>query len=159
MEKDILISTLENSRAEFLECIKDLSNDELELPGVIGNWSVKDTLVHLTRWEAEIIKLIWQVGKGIQPTTAHFVQSSVDETNERWYQESRSRSLEIVMNDFLGVRNQIIRRVKNLSQEELTDQLLSGKPLWEWIAGDSFKHESEHIAQINTWQIKEGLDR
>jgi hypothetical protein len=159
MEKDKLISALENGRAEFLECIQDLSNDVLEIPGVIDNWSVKDILVHLTRWEAEIIKLVWQVGKGIPPTTAHFVQSSVDETNERWYQESRSRLLKVVLDDFLGVRNQTIRRVKDLSQVELTDHLLSGKPLWEWIANDSFGHEAEHMAQIKSWQIREGLDR
>ena len=159
MEKDKLISTLEESRAEFLECIQDLSKDELEMPGVINHWSVKDILVHLTRWEAEIIKLIWQLRKGIQPTTAHFDQSSVDEINDRWYQDSCSRSLEVVMNDFLGVRKQTIRRVKDLSQEELADLLLNEKPLWDWIAEDSFEHETEHMAQIKSWQVKEGLDR
>lgn len=159
MEKDKLISTLEKSRTEFLERIQILSNDEMRKPGVIGNWSVKDILVHLTRWEAEIIKLIWQLRKGIQPTTTHFDQSSVDEINDRWYQESCSRSLEVVMNDFLGVRRQTIRRVKDLSQEELADLLLNEKPLWDWIADDSFEHETEHMTQIISWQVKEGLER
>ena len=121
MIKDELIPALENGRADFLEIIKKLSEDDLELPGVIDSWSVKDILVHLTRWEAEIIKLIWQIGKGIQPTTAHFDQFSVDETNERWYRESRDRPLKFVLGDFLGVRNQTIRRAKELPQVELTD--------------------------------------
>jgi hypothetical protein len=163
MKKDELISALENGRADFLEIINNLSEGDLELPGVIDSWSVKDVLVHLTRWEAEIIKLIWQIGKGIQPTTAHFDQLSVDETNERWYQESRARSIKFVLDDFLGVRNQTIRRVRELSQIELTDpnhyDWLNGKPLWEWIAGDSFDHEAEHGEQIKAWLIKKGLSK
>ena len=161
MEKKELISNLEKSRADFLEIINTIPEEDFELPGEIGSWAAKDILVHLTRWEAEIIKLIWQVGKGIQPTTAHFDQFSVDETNERWYQESRNRSLKMVMSDFLGVRNQTIRRVKELSQVELTDpnrfSSLNGKPLWEWIAGDSIDHETEHGEEIKSWLTKKGL--
>jgi hypothetical protein len=163
MDKGELISELENSRTAFLEIIKDLPEGDFELPGVIDSWSVKDILVHLTRWEAEIIKLIWQAGRGIQPTTAHFDQFSVDEINERWFQESRSRSLKIVMGDFLGVRNQTLRRVRELSQVELTDPnhycWLNSKPLWEWIAGDNFEHEAEHGEQIKAWMLRKGMNR
>ena len=161
MEKEELISKLAKSRAEFLEIVNRIPETEYEQTGVIGSWSVKDILVHLTRWEAEIIKLIWQVAKGIQPTTAHFDQFSVDETNERWYQESRNRSLKMVMSDFLGIRNQTIRRVNELSQEELTGpnrfSSLNDKPLWEWIAGDSIDHEVEHGEEILSWMTKKGL--
>ncbi len=161
MKKEELISKLAKSRADFLETINRIPEADYEQPGVTGSWSVKDILVHLTRWEAEIIKLIWQVGKGIQPTTAHFDQFSVDDTNDRWYQESRDRSLKMVMSDFLGVRNQTIRRVKELSKVELTDpnrfSSLNGKPLWEWIAGDSIDHETEHGEEIKSWLTKKGL--
>ena len=163
MNKKEMISALEKGRAEFLEIIESLSDEQMELPGVVGTWSVKDILVHLTRWEAEIIKFMWQTRRGIQPTTAHFDQFSVDETNERWFQESRNRTLNIVMSDFLGVRNQTVRRVKEVSQLELTNadlySWLNGKPLWEWIAGDSFGHEAEHRAEIEAWMTKEGLNR
>ncbi|MGW8142934.1 MAG: ClbS/DfsB family four-helix bundle protein [Anaerolineales bacterium] len=163
MKKEELISKLEQSRADFLEIITRVPGEYIEQPGVIGSWSVKDILVHLTRWEAEIIKLIWQVRRGIQPTTAHFDQFSVDETNERWYQESGNRSLNIVMSDFLGVRNQTIRRVKELSPVELNDpnhfNWSDGKPLWEWIADDSMDHETEHGDQIKSWLAKKGLEQ
>jgi hypothetical protein len=161
MEKEELISKLEQSRTDFLEIINGIPEEDMELPGVVDMWSVKDVLVHLTRWEAVIIKLIWQVGRGIQPTTAHFDQFSVDETNERWYQESRNRPLKIVMSDFLGVRNQTIRRVNELSQVDMTDpnrfSSLNGKSLEEWIAGDSIEHETEHGEQIKFWKTEKGL--
>jgi hypothetical protein len=161
MNKKEMITALEKGRAEFLDMIGNLSDENMEIPGVVDSWSIKDILVHLTRWEAEIIKFMWQTRRGIQPTTAHFDQFSVDETNERWYQESRKRPVNIVMSDFLGVRNQTIRRVKELSHSDLTDaglySWLNGKPLWDWIAGDSFGHEAEHRVQIEDWMTREGL--
>lgn len=161
MNKKEMISALDNGRAEFLEIINEISAEQMELPGVVDSWSVKDILVHLTRWEAEIIKLMWQLGKGIQPTTAHFDQFTLDEINERWYQESRNRPLNIVMSDFLAVRNQTKRRMNDFSLEELTEPdryaWLNGKTLWDWIAGDSIKHEAEHRVQIEAWLAREGL--
>ncbi len=162
MNKEELISALVQGREKFLDCIQGLSEKELEITGVVDSWSVKDILVHLTRWEAEIVTLIWQAKKGITPTTAHFDRLTVDEINDRWHQESQSRPLQRVMEDFLAVRNQTIRRVRELSQTELSDPQhfgwLNGKPLWEWIADDSFEHEAEHAEQINAWKIEKGLD-
>jgi hypothetical protein len=93
------------------------------------------------------------------PSSAHFSNIEVDEINERWYQDSRSRSLEIALEDFHGVRNQTIRRVEDFNDKELTDPKtypwLKETPLWQWIAGDSFEHEAEHAAQIRDWRTRE----
>jgi hypothetical protein len=163
MGKEKLLSALTTGRADFLKTIQGLSDQEMQSPGVVEQWSVKDILAHLTRWEAEIIKLLWQAKQGIRPDTAHFSQTSVDDLNERWYKESQTRSLKIVMDDFLGVRKQTVRRVEEISQSVLIDPQqyawLNGKPLWEWIAGDSFEHEAEHGEQIRAWQSRQGWNK
>lgn len=65
------------------------------------------------------------------------------------------RSLVTVMNDFRGVRKQTIRRVGEFPEQDLNDAgrfaWSGGRPLWEWIAGDSYEHESEHQAEIRAW--------
>jgi hypothetical protein len=80
----------------------------------------------------------------------------VDELNARWYRESRPRPLERILEDFHGVRTQTVRRVEEFSDEDLTDPKrypwLNDSPLWVWIAGDSFEHETEHEAQIRAWR-------
>jgi hypothetical protein len=160
MNKESIITELKKSRENILEGIQDLSDQEMETPGVIDDWSVKDVLVHLTRWEAELVKLLWQAKQGIPPTTTHFGQESVDDINTRWHKESQSRPFKSVLNDFLGVRNQTIRRVEALTEKTLTDlsnfPWLEGEPLWKWIAGDSFEHEAEHEAQIRAWKTNKG---
>lgn len=160
MKKENLISTLTDGRKDFLNLLKCISREEMEIPGMLEQWSLKDLLIHLTRWEAELVKLLWQAKQGITPTTAHFSQETIDTLNERWYQESKSRSMDMVWGDFLAVRQQTVRRVKEFEDSELNDQQyypwLKGKTLWEWIAGDSFEHEAEHAQDIRSWKSREG---
>jgi len=159
MNKEAILTSLEVSREDFLDAIEGLSDEILLQPGVVGEWSIKDLLIHLTRWEAELVKLLWQVRQGKSPSTLHFSKVAVDEINDRWYQESRTRPLEVALEDFHGVRNQTIRRVEEFTDKEFTDPKhypwLNDTPLWQWIAGDSFEHEEEHAAQIRTWRQKE----
>jgi len=156
MNKRELLDELESSRERFLELIDDLVDEAFEEPGVNGAWSLKDVLIHLTRWEAELVKLLWQVSQGQAPTSAHFSQISIDKLNEKWYGEMRARSLEMVLQDFHNVRNQTMRRIEDFSDQDLLEpkryRWLGGKPLWAWIAADSFEHEDEHARQVKTWK-------
>lgn len=155
MNKAELIEALQNERHCFENLLEELTDETLELPGVIDEWSVKDLLAHITMWEAELVKLLWQAKQGRRPTTVHFQAATVDERNAKWYQQNKERPLEAVLNDYESVRRQTIRRVKDLSESELTDSQrfpwLDDQPLWHWIAEDSYKHEAEHREQIQNW--------
>lgn len=155
MKKSELLEALEKGREEFLDLLENLSEQELQQPNVVGDWSIKDILVHLSRWEAELVKLLYQAHQGTPPTTQHFSAPDVDAVNARWYSESRQRSLERALEDFHAVRTQTLRRVEAFSDQDLNDvrryPWLDGKPLWEWIEGDSFGHEAEHGEQIRVW--------
>jgi len=159
MSKEDILKALEVSREDFLDAIDGLTEETLQQPGVMGEWSIKDILIHLTRWEAELVKLLWQAKQGKMPSSVHFSNIEVDEINEHWYQDSRSRTLEIALADFHGVRNQTIRRVEDFNDKDLTDPKaypwLKDIPLWQWIAGDSFEHEAEHAVQIRDWRTRE----
>lgn len=160
MNKTELLDALEQSRERFLDAVEGLPDEDLQEPGVVGDWSLKDLLVHLTRCEAELVKLLWQAGQKRTPTSAHFAQIPVDEQNERWYRESRQRPLDLVLEDFHGVRNQTIRRVEALPERAFDDPQfypwLGENPLWKWIAEDSFTHEAEHEAQVRAWRAGKG---
>ena len=160
MTKTEILAKLEEGREQFLDAIEGLSENDLQQPGVVGEWSVKDILVHLARWETELVKLLWQASQGQKPTGALVSSESVDELNARWYQESRARPLRLALEDFHGVRTQTMRRVEELPEKAFNDlhyyRWLDNQPLWEWIAGDSFDHEAEHEAQIRAWRAERG---
>jgi hypothetical protein len=158
MNKSELINSLEESREKFLDLLELLDEDDLLTPNAASDWSIKDLLVHLTMWEAQLITLIWQLKSGQKPTTIHFAGLSDDEINQKWYTENINRPLEFVLDDFYAVRDQTIRRVGEMSERDLTDPnrypWLKGKTLWKIVAESSFEHEQEHIQALLAWVAK-----
>jgi hypothetical protein len=161
MNKQELIAALKKSRQEFIKSIENIPEEDIQKPGVVGEWSIKDLLAHLNLWEAELIKLLWQVQQETKPTTAHFENKNVDTLNQVWYQENQERPLEMIMSDFRGIRSQTIRRVEAFHEMDLTNPKrypwLKNQPLWKWIADDSFDHEAEHLEQIKKWKAENGI--
>lgn len=156
MKKTELLEALEEERAELQEMLEDLPDEMLLVPGVVGEWSIKDILNHLTFWEGQVVTLVFQAQRGMpKPSTAHFGKETIDAVNQRWYEEGKDRPLEMVWKDWLGVRKQMIRRVSELSEEDLNhpDRFAwqRGVPLYQWILNDSIDHEAEHADLIREW--------
>jgi hypothetical protein len=160
MTKDEIITALDDTRREFLAAIAGLSDEQLQEPGVNGDWTVKDIMHHISLWEAETVTLLFQTASGQTPSTVHFTQQHFDQTNAAWYAQGQSRLLQDIRQDFEGVRRQTRRRLDDFSEEELNNPQRASwqrdHPLWEWIGSDSFQHEPEHTAQILAWRKARG---
>ena len=158
MDKLEVKAALKDTRSEFMKMIEGLPEQAMLKPGVNGEWSIKDLMVHISLWEAELVRLLFEAQQGQKPTTVHFLGKATDQINQQWYAENRDRPLDRALEDFQAVRRQTIKRVDTLSDEDLTDPQrypwLEGYPLWKWIAGDTFEHESEHIVQIRKWRAE-----
>jgi hypothetical protein len=161
MTKDEILDALEDEREKLMDAIEGLSNEEMIEASVVGDWSIKDILAHLSAWEAELVKLLWQIRQGQPPSGIYASGVPIDEVNAAWSEAARSRTLERVMDDFISVRKQTVRRVQPFSDADLSDPQhwpwLKGHPLWEWIANDSFQHEAEHAAQILEWRSRRDM--
>ena len=156
MDKAELLEALEDGRQEMVEMLEDLADEVMVKPGVSGSWSIKDILAHMTQWEGQTVTLLFQANQSDRkPTTTHFGKETVDEINQRWYEASRERALDLIWQDWIGVRKQMIRRVADFSDKDLNDAQrypwLSGTPLWQVIADNTFDHEDEHADAIREW--------
>ena len=157
MHKRELLSAMESARAELLEALAGLTNEEMLQPGVVGAWSVRDVLQHISLWEAELVRLLVHVEHGRKPTGERFSGSiDVDRLNTKWHAETADRPLERVQDDFHGVRRQTLRRLEPLTDDDLErirpQPWLRKRPLWQWIAEETFKHDAEHAAEIRVWR-------
>ncbi|MBE0411204.1 MAG: ClbS/DfsB family four-helix bundle protein, partial [Anaerolineales bacterium] len=119
MPKSTILKALDESRKQLVSTIEGLSDEDMQMPTLAGEWSVKDILVHLTMWEAEMVKLLWQASQGMKPNTAHFSIVPIDEINAEWFEANLARSLNRVMDDFHAVRKQTIRRLEDFTEDEL----------------------------------------
>lgn len=156
MKKSKILRNLTDSHDKFFRVIEGLSDEAMQVPGVVGNWSVKDIMAHISRWEAEMVKMLWQLQEGQRPDYDQFFNRNIDDLNAQWQKEMASRTLSQAIADFNAVRKQTIRRVEAFSDEDLSDPDrfpdLKGQPIENWIAENSFEHEAEHAAQIKLWR-------
>ena len=161
MKRVEVIEALEKGRQTLMEAVKGLGDEALVEPGVVDQWSIKDLLFHMTMWEAEEVKLLWQASQEQTPSTIHFSGMSMDEINAAWSAEGKDRELELVWEDFHGVRKQTLRRLSAFTDKDLEDigryPWLKEHPLWKWIAEDTFLHEEEHAEQIKKWRQGRGI--
>jgi hypothetical protein len=156
--QDDILDALEDEREKLVEALEGLSESDLTAPNVVGEWSIRQVLIHLSFWEAELVKLLWQARQGDRPTTAQLGLKSVDQYNAEWQEIAKDRSLEQVLSDFAAVRRQTARRVEPFNDAELSDPRafpwLGGRPLAEWIAESSYAHDAEHAAEILAWRAR-----
>ncbi|MEK7439583.1 MAG: ClbS/DfsB family four-helix bundle protein [Chloroflexota bacterium] len=157
MNKQQLLTALNEERAKFLKSIEGLSNEQMTEKGVIDDWSIKDMLAHIATWESEMVTFIAQLQQGKKPRT-NLMSDKVDALNAEFYKNNKNRPLDRILTDFHGVRKQTIKQVELLSEKELTDPKHSphtkGNALWEIIESDSFGHEAEHRGQVEEWRRK-----
>lgn len=161
MKKSDLIDRLQVSRQELERLLRGLDEEQMTEPGVMNDWSIKDILAHLCRWEGETVTMLFQMQQGQKPARAEIESmQEVDRLNAKWYEEDKDRPLELLLQDFRGLRKQTLRRVEEFSHQQLNDPeaypWLQGQPLHTWIAVDTYKHEAEHAKFITEWRERKG---
>ena len=155
MTRDEVLRALQDSRAQLEAALEGLTEAQLADPGVVGDWSAKDLLAHLTTWEAELVTLLaaLRARRGQKPKWPAS-QAEIDALNAKWHKENKNRPLDRVLADWRGVRKQTVRQVEAMSDQELAQRwpwLRNRTPL-DLIAGNSFGHEAEHMEQIREWR-------
>ena len=161
MDRETLQSELEQSRQRLLTLIEDLPDSAFTESGVMADWSLKDILAHISRWEGLCVTMLWKLKQGQHAERFDIQgQDRIDQLNAKWHQEDKDRPLELVMADFKGLRKQTIRRLQQFQDSELENadvfDELRGEPLWKWVAVDTFEHEQEHLTAIKRWLDNRG---
>lgn len=158
MNKSELLEALETNHEQFLSLVEGVAVEELEQPGVMGEWSVKDIMSHLLIWEAETIKLLFMAHINRKPDTAHFKTISDDEQNAIWYNKFKDRPYELVWQDYATIRDQTIERIAEFSDADLTNPSrypwLQGRSLCQILESFILEHEAEHTAALKLWREK-----
>lgn len=155
MTNQEILEAMQDSRAKLQKAISGLDDAAMHEPGVVGTWSVRDVLAHLTRWEAELVRLLFQLKQGQEPDFPTLTNPDFDTINARFQKESVGRPLELIRADFTNVRLQTQRRLAEFTEKEINGPnvypALKGKSVFAYIAGNTFEHENEHTAQILEW--------
>ena len=160
MPKPEILEQIRKARGAIMAALDGLSPDAMLRPGVIGLWSVKDILAHLTAWQSELITALAQLDKPNRVPEIVNIED-IDEWNAEQYRASARRTLAAVMEDFSGVHKHLLKAVESLDDKTLDNARkfpwMEGEPLSYLIAENGYWHEQEHAEEIRKWREEQGL--
>jgi hypothetical protein len=158
--KTELIAKLTANRDELLNLLADLNEEQITTISVVGGWTIKDAVGHVSYWEQVIHD---HVRESFSEGKPHPQQRDEldDIVNPREATKRKDWSWQRVRAEFEDTRRALIERVENLSETELA--FIVPNPWWNetnsypvgrMIESDAIGHAREHIEQIKSWKTK-----
>jgi len=125
------IERLETERRRLEQNLAKLSQDDMIQPGVVGEWSVKDVLAHLTSWEQFFLD--WyaadQHGEVPHPPAPGLTwkPKDLDILNRRIFVKHRDRSLSRILADFRNTHKRFMATVQAIPEKDI---ITKGRFAW-----------------------------
>jgi hypothetical protein len=150
-----LVSILQAERTKWNALLAQVGLDRMEVPGVDGDWSVKDVVAHLTWYERAIVEGAQQVVRTGTFTRRRPAGVSVDEQNVRIAAEARMRASDDVLAEADEVFGQLLAVVAACPDDLLNDPRRLGLPddmvPWMGVANNSYAHYRQHEPALRAW--------
>ena len=165
MTKDQLLATLRGERARWEALLEEVGEARLTEPGVVGSWSMKDLLAHLTAYQRPWGARIRGELTGIPPTMRDLYDVdrfpegagtwTLDEQNEAIRAQYDSLPLSVVVAKWRETFDLLREGVTVLPEQDLTTPgrfaWAGDQPLAEAMPGDTYGHAQLHAAHVRAW--------
>ena len=153
--KTQLFTQLQQEHAYWEALLAEIGRERMEEPGVTGDWTMKDTIAHLTTWWRRRVAQLEAARRGERPVD-HPPQPHVEIINHWIYLTNRDRPLDDVLRDAEDAWRQFEATLDTFSEETLFDPAafdwLDGQALGPAVVGGFAKHlHEEHESMIRAW--------
>lgn len=142
--REEFLAEWKRSRAELDAALAGLSDAELELPGMTGVWSGRETLVHIARWDEVAAEMIVRERLGILPGVNEY--DYYEWWNLRWAEIDASIPLEVAKARYEVAHEAIVRTLSGLPDEAWTDSVRG------WVRECSLNHYRHHAETTRRWR-------
>lgn len=152
------VAMIRTTSARLEQLLAQLSVEQMNRPGAVGVWSVKDVVAHLANWQRYAAALIAAAMRGETPDLVG--DDATERSNASVVAQYYQRPLAAVIAEWQAAREDLLDQLEQLSEVDLNDPnrfaWSDGHSLLEHISGSSYAHELEHIEQIQKWmkQVK-----
>ncbi len=156
LTRAIILERMAEERAAFEQAIAGLDATQMTVSKVIGDWTIKDILAHITAWERDLIGWLETAQRGLPPPIPPVGgwDAYIEEFNAQVYAANRDRPLDQVMADFDAVYKRLMVMLRALPDDP-ADPLWAvwegKKPPWGLIA-TFYEHYRDHRQPIEAWR-------
>ena len=148
MIRERLLRRFDRAWAAFEQSYAGLSRADLLEPGVVGAWSVRDLVVHVTIWEEEALKHLPGMLAGRKPPRYSVTHGGIDAFNALMI----ARRKDIPLAEAFRQQAAVHRRVAALIRRAPEAQLASGTRFRNRLRLDTYGHYAVHTDAILKWR-------
>jgi hypothetical protein len=148
MDRHQLLKRLDRAWGALVDSFAGLSEPHLTKPGVVGDWSVKDILAHVTTWEEEALKYLPLILQGGSPPRYSTTYGGIDAFNAQMTERKRGLSLSEVRKQMDQTHRRLIDYVQSASEEQFVRETRFRRRL----RLDTYSHYPEHTRMIREWR-------
>ncbi|SRR5260370_25540643 len=151
MKKHQLFQKLEQAWTALTESYAGLSEARLTEPRVMGEWSVKDILAHVTTWEEEALKALPLILTGGRPP--RYIQfGGIDAFNAQMAEQKRDLALSEVLRQLEETHRRLLDYLQSVPEEHFTRET----PFRHRLRLDTYSHYPLHARAIREWRARPG---
>jgi hypothetical protein len=156
--KKELLAEIEREWAHVERMCASLSDEEMVTPAAEGQWSVKDTLCHISAWEKYLLDRLSYALTGQPPHyPAMFNWDDVHRFNARVYAENKDRPLNSAIIEFRSLYRGVMTVLESMDDGQLGQPYSYDFPedklnLVQLIRANTFEHYREHCQEIKKAQ-------
>jgi len=148
MNRQQLLQKLDQAWSELKDSYAGLSDAQLREPGVIGDWSVKDVLAHVTWWEEEALKHLPLIVNGGRPPRYSAQYGGIDPFNALMREQKRNLSLAEVLQQQEQTHRRLIAYIESVPE----DQFATDTRFRHRLRLDTYSHYPQHARAIREWR-------
>jgi uncharacterized damage-inducible protein DinB len=150
MKKTELLERVRGAHEKLVKALEGLTEEEATRVGLNPQWSVKDALAHVAAWEIEGVRIISEIQSGTwKPQKLD--KEKIDEFNAHAVESRRENSMSEVRLEFDEAHQEMERTIVSL----LPDEVDESSPAYKFVEGVTFRHHTQHAAQIEEWKEKQ----
>jgi len=142
-----LLKKVDTAWGAFKESYAGLPDSRLLAPGVMGDWSVKDILAHVTTWEEEALKHLPLIISGGRPPR-YVTYGGIDAFNAHMAEQTRDLPLSDVRRCLDETHRRLIDFIQSAPEDKLTRETRPRRRL----RLDTYSHYPIHTEAIRAWR-------
>ena len=143
-----LLKRLERAWELLKASYSGLSDAEMMEPGVIGSWSIKDTIAHVTWWNEEALTHLPTILAGRRPPRYSVKYGGIDAFNALMTEQKS----ELPLAEVLQQRDVTYRRLMDFIQLVPEDQFARETRFRRRLRLDTYGHYAKHVEAIRSWR-------
>lgn len=161
MNKREFLAVLQSERADFERVLNGVEPDRMKIPGVSGDYSIKDILAHLEAYDRALVVWLENARAGQVYVDPVLDGPDLDARNAVVYAAHRDKSAAEITASFRQTLDELESAIKALTEEELLNADLTAwfvvprwqtkRELYRCIANDSYEHHRQHLPDIEQW--------